>query len=103
MKIEILVVDNINEKCSGMTCFEATDLIWKRLADHKHVYGVAIINGEAIKFSFSPYFRDGDIFSNNHVHRTIIKYFVPVYFASLLEMGNNTHLKDYAKKNKTGE
>ena len=97
MKIEILVVDDINEKCTGMTCFEATEEIWKVLKDHQSVKGIAIIEGEAVKFSFSPYFRDGDIFSSNHAHRTIIKHFVPVYFASLLKLGNQTYLKDYAK------
>lgn len=97
MKIEILIVDDINEKCTGMTCFEATDYTWKKLDGCNRVCGVAIINGEAIKFSFNPYFRDGDIFSDNQAYRNIVRYFVPVYLASLIEMGDTTHLKTYAK------
>lgn len=98
MKIEILVVDDINEKCTGMTCFEAEEYIWDILEHHNTVKGIAIINDEAVKFSFSPYFRDGDIFSNNQAYRNIIKYLIPVYFASLVQMGNTTHLKTYNKR-----
>jgi len=98
MKIEILVVDDINEKCTGMTCFEAKEEIWKLLEDHKHVKGILMVGTEAVKFSFSPYFRDGDIFSSNTAHRLLVRYYVPIYFASLLLSGDKTYLKEYAKK-----
>lgn len=99
MKIEILIVDNINETCTGMTCFEADNVIWNALKDHEAVQGIVIIDGQVVKFSFSPYFRDGDIFSNNAEHRTIVKYFVPIYLVTLLRSGVTTYLKDYAKNN----
>jgi len=97
MKIEILVVDDIHEKCTGMTCFEAKEEIWKILGDHKSIKGIMIIDDVAVKFSFSAYFRDGDIFTDNYAHSLLVKYYVPVYFASLIEAGDKTYLKVYTK------
>ena len=97
MKIEILVVDNINEKCTGMTCFEATENTWDTLKEHKTVRGIVTIDDTMVKFSFSPYFRDGDIFTDNAQHKILIKYLIPIYFATLVKTGDTTYLKDYAK------
>jgi hypothetical protein len=97
MKIEILVVDDTHEKCTGMTCFEAKEEIWEILGDHKAVKGIMMIDDVAVKFSFSPYFRDGDIFSTNSAHRLLVKFYVPVYFASLVTAGVKTYIDVYEK------
>jgi len=88
MKIEILTVDNINERCTGMTCFDAQEYIWKQIENRGHIYGIVIIDGETIKFSFSPYFRDGDIFSTNDNHRSIIRHLIPVWYAQKTKKEN---------------
>ena len=79
MKIEILLLDNINEKCTGMTCFEAEDYIKKALRDLEGFSGIMIIDNTTVKFSFSCQGMDGDIFSNNDNHRRLVKYLIPIY------------------------
>jgi hypothetical protein len=38
-----------------------------------------MIDGVAVKFSFVPYFMDGDIYSTNDDHRMIVRYLIPIY------------------------
>lgn len=79
MKIEILLTDNINEKCTGMSCFEANDYIKKAIVGERPIQGIVIIDGLPIKFSFSAMGMDGDIFTTNENHRILVKYLVPIY------------------------
>jgi hypothetical protein len=82
MKIEILLLKNheqLGEETRGQTCFEANDYIRKNITIPRSIYGVVIIDNIAVKFAFSCIAMDGDIFTDNHEHRTIIKHVVPVY------------------------
>lgn len=79
MKIEIYLTDTINEKCTGMTCFEAANYITDAIKSLGGIYGIVIIDGVAVKFYFSCLGTDGDIFTNNDNHRRIVKYIVPIY------------------------
>jgi hypothetical protein len=64
MKIELILSDDINEKCSGSSCFDAVHKHQvKAINDCKRIQGVCIINNETYKFSFNPYFMDGDVFT----------------------------------------
>ena len=64
MKIELILTDSINEKCNGMSCFDSMfEHQRKAISDCKRVQGICIINEETYKFSFSPYFMDGDVFT----------------------------------------
>jgi hypothetical protein len=79
MKIELFIVENINEQCSGMTCFHAPEHIAKAISRQKAFVGIVLINNEAVKFNFSCLGMDGDIFSDNEAHREIVKRIVPLY------------------------
>lgn len=78
MNIEIIIAD-ITEKCTGMTCFEAPEYIIKKIDDCTAIKGIIFIDSIPVKFSFSPYFMDGDIFTDNPEHRTLIKHLIPIY------------------------
>lgn len=85
MKIEIILTDSIDEECSGMTCFEADASSMSALnTDAKSYTGIVIIDGQAVKFSFSSLGIDGDIFTNNIHHRRLVKRIVPAYIYSIL-------------------
>lgn len=79
MKIEILICENINETCTGMTCFEASDYICKSIAGQPTIKGVVLIDNNAVKFSFSSMSMDGNIFTDKIEHRMIVKYLIPIY------------------------
>jgi hypothetical protein len=51
----------------------------KDIANCKHIYGIVIIDGVSVKFSFSPTFMDGNVFTDNPAHRLIVKTLIPVY------------------------
>ena len=79
MKIEVILSEDINEVTTGMTCFEASPYVIKNIQDCKAIKGIVLIDGVAVKFSFSPYFMDGDIYSKNDDHRMIVRYLIPIY------------------------
>ena len=87
MKIELLLCDNINEKLSNATCFDASPTIQKVIANYKPIQGIVIIDNVPVKFHFSSHGMDGDIFTQDHKHRTIIKTIVPMYVFNLIENG----------------
>lgn len=78
MNIEIIIAE-IAEKSTGMTCFEASKYIIDKINDCQTIRGVMIIDNIPVKFIFSPYFMDGDIFTTNQEHRLIVKYLIPIY------------------------
>jgi hypothetical protein len=79
MKIEIMIAE-LTEKGSGMSCFEASKHIRDQINDCKTIQGIIIINDKPIKFSFSSYFMDGDIFTTcTHEELVIVKYMIPLY------------------------
>jgi hypothetical protein len=83
MKIEILLVEDINERCKGMTCFEAPEWLNTAIRHQPSIKGVIIIDGVASKFYYSPMGCDGDIFTSDDTHRGIIKHLIPFYVLSL--------------------
>ena len=85
MKIEIILSKDINERCTGMTCFDADNLISKKIAGKRSIKGIVLIDNEPVKFYFSPMGLDGDIFTDNLYHRRLIKYLIPVYVANMEE------------------
>ena len=87
MKIEVLLCDSINERLSNATCFEASPSIKKVISDYKPIQGIVIIDNVPVKFHFSSRGMDGEIFTQNPVHRTIVKTVVPVYVFNLIENG----------------
>lgn len=78
MNIEIIIAE-IAEKGTGMTCFEAPKHITEKISNCKAVRGIVIIDNIPVKFIFVPYFMDGDIFTDNQEHRLIIRYLIPIY------------------------
>jgi hypothetical protein len=86
MKIEILTLkDRLTEKCTGMTCFEATTHVINTITFCDHICGIVLIDDVAVKFSFSPYFMDGDIFTECMEHRMLIKHLIPLYVYNNLD------------------
>lgn len=79
MKIEIILCEDINETTTGSTAFEASPYVIKNIQDCKGIKGIVMIDDVAVKFSFVPYFMDGDIYSKNDNHRMIIRYLIPIY------------------------
>lgn len=83
MKIEIILSKDINEECNGMHCFDADNLISKKIAGKRGIKGIVLINNEPVKFYFSPMGMDGNIFTDNPNHRRLIKHLIPVYVANM--------------------
>jgi hypothetical protein len=79
MKIEILLCESINETCTNMTCFDASDYVKKNIVHEKSIQGVVIIDNTTVKFNFSPMGIDGDIFTDIQEYRLIVKYLIPIY------------------------
>lgn len=79
MKIEIILSDDINEIGTGMTCFEAPKYIADYISACRLIQGIVTIDGKAIKFSYSPYFHDGDVFTDDHELKALIIHLVPMY------------------------
>ena len=83
MKIEILLTDDINEDFTGMHCYESCDWIARELKDCSWTRGIVVIDGEYIKFNFYPQAMDGDIYTDNPYHKTLIARLVPVHVYNL--------------------
>ena len=79
MKIEILLCESINEQCTHMTCFDASDYVKKTIVHEKSIQGVVIIDNTTVKFNFSPMGVDGDIFTDVPEYRLIVKHIIPLY------------------------
>lgn len=87
MKIEVILSEDINEVTTGMTCFEASPYVIKNIQDCKGIKGIVLIDNVAVKFSFVPYFMDGDIYSTNDDHRMIVRYLIPIYVLNTKNKG----------------
>lgn len=86
MKIEIIFCEDIQEECTGMTCYEAEGYISKVIHEYRgDIKGIFTLDKEFSKFSFSPYSMDGDIFSDNPLHRLLIKTMIPIYVYNLMQ------------------
>lgn len=79
MKIEIILCENINEKCTNMTCFAAGFHVSGAIMNQKSIQGIVMIDDTVVKFNFSPMGMDGDIFTDVTEHRMLIKYLIPIY------------------------
>ena len=79
MKIEIFDITDIHEECYGGTMFHAEDLVRDAISNLIGFQGIVLIDNIPVKFSFSCMGMDGDIFTNDPVHRTIVKNVVPMY------------------------
>lgn len=79
MKIEVFLCEDIHEKCTGSTCFEASEHIRKTISTEKSFKGIILIDNTSVKFSFSPLGMDGDIFTDKTEHRLLVKYLLPIY------------------------
>lgn len=79
MKVEILLCQDINEKCSGSTCFDATPEVAREIKNEKEIKGVIIIDDVPTKFYFSSMGMDGNIFTNDNNLRLLIKKLIPLY------------------------
>lgn len=82
MKIDLVFTDTIDEKCIGATCFDARhEFQVKAINNCRRVMGFCTIANETYKFSFSPYFMDGDIFkvSGDRVYESMVRAIVVEY------------------------
>ena len=74
---------------SGATSFDSPKF-FQKYAGHfcsKSFSGIVTVNGNPIKFSYSPYFDDGDIKSNDAYERFVVKQTVIAYVYSwILEL-----------------
>ena len=98
MKIEILILkDRLQEKTTGMTCFEASHHIIQAIKNCQHICGIVLIDDTVVKFSFSPYFMDGDIFTDNTEHKLLIRYLIPLYIYNNIDKYTKvgTNLKQF--------
>lgn len=84
MKIEIILSEDINEKCQGRVCFEYSEFMQKELKQCSAIKGVVIIDNEPYKFSFNPSFQDGDVF-NTGKYYDLVKSIIPNYMYANLE------------------
>lgn len=103
MKIELIFTDrdSLEEKFTGSTCFEATfDYQRDAINNCQQVYGLCIINHETYKFSFSPYFMDGDVIttssSKDRRYYSMVKSLVVEYvYAHKEELSKNHRQADF--------
>ena len=87
MKIEIFQVSNLTETTRGSVCFEAPQHIAEKLQERPYsVFGICIIDNIPVKFYFSPIGLDGDIFTDNPYHRTLIKHLIPLWCIEHFEL-----------------
>ena len=71
---------------SGATSFDSPKF-FQKYAGHfcsKSFSGIVTVNGNPIKFSYSPYSDDGDIKSNDAYERFAVKQMVIAYVYSLI-------------------
>lgn len=52
--------------------------------------GVVTINSVEVKFSYSPFFNDGDIMSNNSLHRYLVKQLCSFHTYNLVLLKEDT-------------
>ena len=83
MKIEFLLVNNIGEQCSQMTAFNVPAHMSKDLQNRGFFQGICIIDTVAVKWCFSGLGHDGDIYTTNEVHRSIIHAMLPIFIYNL--------------------
>ena len=83
MKIEFLLVNNIGEQCSQMTAFNVPAHMSKDLQNRGFFQGICIIDTVAVKWCFSGLGHDGDIYTTNEVHRSIIHAMLPLFIYNL--------------------
>ena len=75
MNISLTIDENYQSHGSGATSFNAPDFfsLYSHLLNSKAFSGVVTIDGREIKFSYSPYFDDGDIESSVDTDRFMVK------------------------------
>ena len=78
----VITIEPIEQTCIGSTCFETSNYVRDAINDCKTIKGTVNIDGNTIPFGFSPYFMDGDIFTDNMEYRLIVKHLVPLYVYS---------------------
>jgi hypothetical protein len=83
MKIEFLLVNNIGEQCSQMTAFNVPAHMSKDLQNRGFFQGICIIDTVTVKWCFSGLGHDGDIYTTNEVHRSIIHAMLPLFIYNL--------------------
>ena len=83
MKIEFLLVNNIGEQCSQMTAFTVPSHMRNDLRNRGFFQGICIINTVTVKWCFSGLGHDGDIYTTNELHRSIIHAMLPIFIYNL--------------------
>ena len=83
MKIEFLLVNNIGEQCSQMTSFTVPSHMRNDLQNRGFFQGICIINTVTVKWCFSGLGHDGDIYTTNELHRSIIHAMLPIFIYNL--------------------
>lgn len=79
MKIEFLLVKDIGERCTQMTAFNVPTHMKKNLKNRGFFQGICIIDTVPVKWAFSGLSHDGDIFTTNEMHRSIIHAMLPIF------------------------
>jgi hypothetical protein len=98
MKIEFLLVNNIGEQCSQMTAFNVPAHMSKDLQNRGFFQGICIIDTVTVKWCFSGLGHDGDIYTTNEVHRSIIHAMLPLFIYNLSYA--DRHDKEEQEENK---
>jgi len=83
MKIEFLLVKNIGEQCTQMTAFNVPTHMSKDLSNRGFFQGICIIDTVTVKWAFSGLGHDGDIYTTNEMHRSIIHAMLPIFIFNL--------------------
>jgi len=83
MKIEFLLVNNIGEQCSQMTAFTVPSHMRNDLRNRGFFQGICIIGTVTVKWCFSGLGHDGDIYTTNELHRSIIHAMLPIFIYNL--------------------
>ena len=98
MKIEFFLVNSIGERCTQMTAFNVPAHISKELHTFNLIQGICIIDNVPVKWAFSGYSSDGDIYTTNEAHRSIMHAMIPLFVYNL----SYTDRLPYDKKLKPG-
>ena len=83
MKIEFLLANNIGEQCSQMTAFTVPSHMRNDLRNRGFFQGICIIGTVTVKWCFSGLGHDGDIYTTNELHRSIIHAMLPIFIYNL--------------------
>lgn len=76
-----------------MQCFESPMWMRERMKTCKHLYGKVTIDGVDVEFSFSPYFMDGDVYTDDSALTRIVTHIIPVYVYNKLEAAKQKQLE----------